>query len=99
MGDGEDDGTSTTAARKISNRGGGKKGKGKGKGGKGKKSCAPAITTTTTTAATEGGEGEVRVDSSHLCFEYHRYVMACCRALHAFGMTTPWFMCVPTLAC
>lgn len=78
LGEGENDGTSCLAKNsKPSLKGGGsKKGKGKGKGKskgvKGKKGASAA----SAAAAVQDGVNEgglCRMDSSHLCFEYHRY--------------------------
>ncbi|CAB1115968.1 unnamed protein product [Ectocarpus sp. CCAP 1310/34] len=77
--EGEDDGAGPPPAssRKSSKSGGGKKGKGKGKGAKGGKKTPPPAAVAT--GAGGGGgvvEGGGRVDSSHLCFEYHRCMIA-----------------------
>lgn len=65
----EDDGVPKSALRKLSSKAGGKKGKGKGKGGKAKRASAAAAAAA---AAESDDEGRVRVDASHLCFEFHR---------------------------
>ncbi|CAM9929821.1 unnamed protein product, partial [Ectocarpus fasciculatus] len=89
LGEGEDDGAGPPpgSSRKSSKSGGGKKGKGKGKGAKGGKKTPPAAAV----AAADGGEGAVegggRVDSSHLCFEYHRCMVAGA-AMADFRITT-----------
>lgn len=73
LGEGEDDGKVSIAARKASNRGGSGGKKGKGKSGKGKKSVASKGS-----AALEAGDGGregPRVDSGYLCFEFHRWVI------------------------
>lgn len=75
LGEEEDDGVSRpplASSRKGSKGGGGKKGKGKGKGGKGAKKTPAASAGVPGTAGEEAVEGGARVDSSHLCFEYHR---------------------------
>ncbi|CAM9411231.1 unnamed protein product [Ectocarpus sp. 12 AP-2014] len=91
LGEGEDDGAGPPPAscRKSSKSGGGKKRKGKGKGAKGGKKTPPPAALAAGDGAGEGVvEGGGRVDSSHLCFEYHSRCMIAGAALADFRITT-----------
>ena len=68
LGEGEDDGVGSSAGRKPSS----KKGKGKGKGSKGKKKSPPSAKRSTAGGFSGVDQGGPRVDSGHLCFEFHR---------------------------
>ncbi|CAM9523140.1 unnamed protein product [Ectocarpus sp. 13 AM-2016] len=91
LGEGEDDaaGPPPASSRKSSKSGGGKKGKRKGKGAKGGKKTPPPAAVAAGDGAGEGVvEGGGRVDSSHLCFEYHSRCMIAGAALADFRITT-----------
>lgn len=72
LGEGEDDGKVSIAARKSSNRSGSGGKKGKSKSGKGKKSVASRGSMALKVG--DGGQEGPRVDSGYLCFEFHRWV-------------------------